>query len=153
LEQRRAEQFFWPNRWTAKLDIERAQLRRDQFERPIGNPPDRPQRIIRRHARLERHVTNHRSRLLVRSARQETPFVVGAFIRQEERERCRHQRADVIEGARPRGAEERFQFGEGHFDRIQIAVVGREKAQVRPGLFNRRSAATTVCVSQWPQGV
>jgi len=43
----------------------------------------------------------------------------------------------VLERARPRGAEERLQFGEGQLDRIEVGTVGREKSQERPGLFNR----------------
>jgi len=67
------------------------------------------------------------------------PDVVCAFIRPEEREGRRHQIADVVEGAWPRGAEERFQFGERHFDRIEVGTIGRKKAQLRARLLNGRA--------------
>ena len=67
------------------------------------------------------------------------PDVVCAFIRHEERERRPHQLADVVERARPGGTEERFQFGERHFDRIEVGTVGREKAELRTGLLNGRA--------------
>ena len=41
------------------------------------------------------------------------------------------QAADVLEVPWPRGAEERFQFSEGQFDRIEIRTIGREESQVR----------------------
>ena len=131
---------------------------------------------------------------------------VAAFGGREEVERDRDQVADVVEGPRTRGAEERFQFREGQFDRIEIRTVGRQEAELgadgfdrraHRGLFvhgevvehhdiagaqrghqdlldvgeegrivdravedgrgasrpSRRSAATTVWVSQWPHGV
>ena len=46
------------------------------------------------------------------------------------------QTADVLEVLRPSGAEERFQFGEGQFDRIEIRTVGREESQVRARLLD-----------------
>ena len=57
-----------------------------------------------------------------------------AFVGREESERRRDQRADLIKGARPRGAEERFQFGEGQLDRIEVGAVGRQEPEVRAGL-------------------
>jgi hypothetical protein len=65
------------------------------------------------------------------------PDVVRAFIRHEERERRRHQLADVVEGARPGGAEERLQFREHLFDRIEVRTVRWEKPQDRTRLLNR----------------
>ena len=67
------------------------------------------------------------------------PDVVRAFIGSKQRERCRHQLADLVERARPRGAEERLQFGERHFDGIEVGTVGRKKAEMRPGLLDGRS--------------
>ena len=65
--------------------------------------------------------------------------VVGAFVRHEETQRRGHQRAHVIERAGARGAEERLQFGEGQFDRIEVGTVGREKSQPGAGLLNRHA--------------
>jgi len=67
------------------------------------------------------------------------PDVVRALIGREEPESRSHQFADVVERAWTRGAEERLQFGEGLFDRIEVGTVGREKAQERTGLLNRRA--------------
>src|SRR5207302_1617609 len=53
------------------------------------------------------------------------PDVVRALPRHEEREHRRHQLADVVERARPRGAEERLQFGERQFNRIEVGTVVR----------------------------
>jgi len=64
------------------------------------------------------------------------PDVVRAFVGHEQPERCRHQLADLVESARPRGAEERLQFGERHFDRIEVGTVGRKKAEMRTSLLN-----------------
>ena len=36
-------------------------------------------------------------------------------------------------------AEERLQFGERLFDRIEVGAVGRQKSQPRSGLLNRRA--------------
>lgn len=44
----------------------------------------------------------------------------------------------MIEGARAGRAEERLQFGEREFDRIEVWTVGRQKAEVRAGVLNRR---------------
>ena len=65
------------------------------------------------------------------------PDVIRALVWHEEPERRRHQFADMVERARPRSAEERLQFGEGEFDRIEVGTVGREKSQERSSLFNR----------------
>ena len=58
------------------------------------------------------------------------PGVVRAFVWREEGDRRGDEPAHVLEGARPRGAKERFQFREREFDRIEIRTVGREEAQV-----------------------
>lgn len=67
------------------------------------------------------------------------PDVVRALVGREEPEGRRHQRADVVERARTRGAEERLEFGEGEFDGIEVRAVRREKSQARTGLLNRRA--------------
>jgi hypothetical protein len=67
------------------------------------------------------------------------PDIVRAFVRQEEGECGRHQRADVIEGARPRRPQERFQLGEGEFDRIEIGTVRRKETELRSRLLDRRA--------------
>ena len=63
--------------------------------------------------------------------------VVGAFVGHEEAQRCCHQRAHLIERAGTRSAEERLQFGEGQFDRIEVGTVGWQKSQQCAGLLNR----------------
>ena len=67
------------------------------------------------------------------------PDVICAFVWHEEPQGRRHQLADMVERARTCSAEERFQFGEGQFDRIEVGTVGREKSQERPGLLNREA--------------
>jgi hypothetical protein len=56
---------------------------------------------------------------------------VGAFLRREEIDRGSDERDDLVEGARARGTEDRFQFREGKLDRIEVRTVRREKPQVR----------------------
>jgi hypothetical protein len=65
------------------------------------------------------------------------PDKVRAFVRQKETESGRHQLTDRIEAARSSGPEEGLQLGEGELDRIEIGTVGREKAEVGPGLLDR----------------
>ena len=65
--------------------------------------------------------------------------IVGAFIGGEEAERRGEQAADLFKVARTCGSQERFQFGEGQFDRIKVGTVGREKSQEGTGLLNRRA--------------
>ena len=67
------------------------------------------------------------------------PDVVGALIRHEEPEGGGYQVADVLERAWPRGAQERFQFGEGEFDGVEVGTVGREKPQGCAHLLERHS--------------
>jgi len=62
---------------------------------------------------------------------------MGAFVGHEEAEGGGHQLADMFERPRTPRAEERLQFGEGWFDRIEVRTVRREKSQERPGLLNR----------------
>ena len=56
--------------------------------------------------------------------------VVGAFVGREAAERRSDQVADLLKAARPHGAEERFQFSEGGFDRIEVGTVGLEESEV-----------------------
>lgn len=58
------------------------------------------------------------------------PDEVATFGRGEQVERRGDQRAHLIEGARACGAEERLQFGEGEFDRIEVGAVRREKPEM-----------------------
>ena len=65
--------------------------------------------------------------------------VVPTFGGREEPKRRRDERVDVIEGTRARSAEERFQFGERLFDRIEVRTVRRQEAERRADTFNGRS--------------
>jgi hypothetical protein len=63
--------------------------------------------------------------------------VISALSNGEELERIGHERDDVIEGPGARGAEERLQFGERLFNRIEVGTVGRQKPDMRADGFNR----------------
>lgn len=65
--------------------------------------------------------------------------VVATLGRREERERGSGERGDMVEGARSRGPQERFEFREGHLDGIEIGTVGRQKADLRASGFDRRA--------------
>jgi hypothetical protein len=43
----------------------------------------------------------------------------------------------VVEGARARGPQERFQFREGHLDWIEVRAVGRQESEARSHSFDR----------------
>jgi hypothetical protein len=45
----------------------------------------------------------------------------------------------MIETTGPRRAEERLQFGEREFNRVEVRTVGRQKSDLRPDGFNRRA--------------
>ena len=64
--------------------------------------------------------------------------VVGAFLRREEIDGGRDQRADLLVGAGTSGAQERFQFGERELDGIEVWTVGRKKSKVRACLLDGR---------------
>jgi hypothetical protein len=66
------------------------------------------------------------------------PGKVGAFIGGEEAERRGEQAADLFKVTRPCGAQERFQFGECQFDRIEVRTVGREETQLGARLLDGR---------------
>jgi hypothetical protein len=65
--------------------------------------------------------------------------VVPTFGRREESERGGSEPRDVIEGARSRGTQERFQLGERHLDRIEVGTVGRQKSDLRTGGLDGRA--------------
>jgi len=64
------------------------------------------------------------------------PHKVAAFRRRETGQRRRYEVAHLVKGARPRRPQERFQFGKGLFDGIEVGTVGREKTQLRADGFN-----------------
>ena len=64
------------------------------------------------------------------------PHEVATFSWGEECEREGDQIADLIEGARPRRAQKRFQFREGELNRIEIGTVGRQKPELRADGFD-----------------
>ncbi len=64
------------------------------------------------------------------------PDVVGGFVREEECERRRHPQADLGERARPRGAEDCFQFGDRQLDRVDVRTGGWQKPELCADLFN-----------------
>lgn len=66
--------------------------------------------------------------------------VVGALLRRVQRERDRDQVADLVDGARARGAPKRFEFREGQLDRVEVGTVRGQKPQRRPGRFNGGAA-------------
>ena len=63
--------------------------------------------------------------------------VVPALGRREEGQRRSRERRDVVERARSRGPQERFQFRECHLDRIEVRAVGRQESEARAGGFDR----------------
>lgn len=65
------------------------------------------------------------------------PDEVLAFRRGKEPERGAEERAHVLETARARGAQERFQFGEGLFDRIEVGTIRGQEAERGPGGVDR----------------
>ena len=67
------------------------------------------------------------------------PGIVSAFVRKEEAERRGDQVADLFKVTRTGGAQERFQFGEGEFDRIEVRTVGWEESEGRARLRDRGS--------------
>ena len=65
--------------------------------------------------------------------------VIDAFVGREKAEGRRDQRAHVIEAARARRAEKRFQLRERQLDRIEVGTVGREESEGRTRLCDRDS--------------
>ena len=62
---------------------------------------------------------------------------VGALLRSKQRERGSDPGHDLVEGARPDGAKERFQFREGELDRIEVGAVRRQESDDRAHRFDR----------------
>lgn len=63
--------------------------------------------------------------------------VARAFVGREELERDRDEAADVLEGARTGGAQERFQFGERQLDRIEVRTIRRKESHEGAHLLDR----------------
>ena len=63
--------------------------------------------------------------------------VIGTFSGREELECGGDQRAHLVEVTRPRGAQERLQFGERELDRIEVRAVRRQEAEVCADAFDR----------------
>ncbi len=66
------------------------------------------------------------------------PDEVQALSRGEELQRDRDKLDDLVEVARSRRPQKRFQFREGEFNRIEIRTVGRQEAEVRAHALDRR---------------
>ena len=75
LQQQRAQQPLRRNRRAPEMDIQPAQLRREAVQGAIGDAPNRPERMIAGDPLLERHIAEHRPRLLVGSTHRLAPFV------------------------------------------------------------------------------
>ena len=67
------------------------------------------------------------------------PDEISAFRGREEAQRDRDQVADVVKGPGTCRPDERFQFREGQFDRIEIGAVGRQEAEMGPDGLDRRA--------------
>jgi hypothetical protein len=67
------------------------------------------------------------------------PDEISAFRGREEAERDGDQITDVVKGPGTCGPDERFQFGEGQFDRIEIRTIGREELELGADRFDRRA--------------
>ena len=64
---------------------------------------------------------------------------IPAFVWRAQLQRDRDEVADVFEGARARGAHERFQLGKRELDRIEIRTIGRQELQTRAAPFHGRA--------------
>jgi hypothetical protein len=67
------------------------------------------------------------------------PDEISAFRGREEAQRNSDQVADVVKGSGTRRPDERFQFREGQFDRIEIRAVRRQEAELGADGFDRRA--------------
>lgn len=65
------------------------------------------------------------------------PDEVEALAWCVELQRYRDELDDLVEVARSRGPQKRFQLRKGQFDRIEVRTVGREKPEARTDPFNR----------------
>lgn len=64
------------------------------------------------------------------------PDEIPTLLRRTQLQRDREELDDLIEAARPRRAEESFQFGECEFDRIEVGTVGRQELEARAARFH-----------------
>ena len=64
------------------------------------------------------------------------PDEIQAFVRCEEAQRDCDELDHLVEVARPRGTEERFQLRKRHFNRIEVGTVGRQKSEPRARTFD-----------------
>lgn len=64
------------------------------------------------------------------------PDEIPAFLWGAQGQRDREELDDLVEAARARGAEERFEFGEGELDRIEIGTVGWQELEASAALFD-----------------
>lgn len=64
------------------------------------------------------------------------PDEIPAFLRRAQVQRDRDELDDLIEAARSRRPEERFQLRKRELDRIEIRTVGRQELQSRPALLD-----------------
>lgn len=62
--------------------------------------------------------------------------IVSALIAEKSRERGSDDRAHRIEGARTRGAQNSFEFGETQLDGIEVGTVGGQEAERRADRFD-----------------
>ena len=67
------------------------------------------------------------------------PDKISTFSGSEEAERDGDQVADVVKGPGTCRPDERFEFREGQFDRIEIRAVGRQEAELGADGFDRRA--------------
>src|SRR5947209_8261732 len=74
LQQHRPKQLLRRNRWPPKIRIKRRERPRQIAQCRVRNLPDRPQRMIAANTRLQVHITEQRSRPLVRSAHPTLPI-------------------------------------------------------------------------------
>ena len=65
--------------------------------------------------------------------------VIPTLGRREQGERGRGECGDMVEGPRSCGTQERFQFRERHFNRIEIGAVRREESDPGARGFDRRA--------------
>jgi hypothetical protein len=73
LQEERPQQLLGRNGGPAGAGVEPRQLAREPLKRLVHNGPDRPQRMIRRHARLAAHIGEQALRPLIRPAHHRTP--------------------------------------------------------------------------------
>ena len=72
------------------------------------------------------------------------PDEIATLGRGEQVQSRGDERAYLIEGTGPRGAEERFQLREGHVDRIEVRAVGWDEAEL--GADGLDGGAASGCV-------